>query len=97
MVVDVIFLNTYTCTCPAKEQAQVLQVLQVQALQVQVPALLRASRILQVQVPAQQGGERELSRKCVLSSDYSLLSSSLPAPEADHDENYVGGVGDGIR
>ena len=61
------------------------------------PALLRASRILQVQVPAQQGGERELSRKCVLSSDYSLLSSSLPAPEADHDENYVGGVGDGIR
>ena len=75
MVVDVIFLNTYTCTCPAKEQAQVLQVLQEQALQ--------------VQVPAQQGGERELSRKCVLSSDYSLLPSSLPAPEADHDENYV--------
>ena len=71
MVVDVVCLNTSTCTCPAKEQVQVRQV--------QVPA--QPAQVLQVQVPAQQCGERELSRKCVLSSDYSLLSSSLPAPE----------------
>ena len=93
MVVEVICLHTSTCTCPAKEQVQVLQVqvLQVQVLQVQVLQV----QVLQVQLPAQQGGERELSRKCVFSSDNSLLPSSLPAPEGD-DEIYVGDVGDDV-